>query len=200
MATLNDYWRSMRKQETQRRVFIRARKNGEKLHYIGYVSKNNHWHKTLINSWLFRFGGYKEIRYYNPTTKKLVGVWDLEKHDKYCREHGYNDMVTRDGNYVTLVDRQYKKNVKKEEVKEKEIKQKKSETLREYFDRIHIDSGDDSGFIIVNESTEMQVSRRYLECSAWEHLLDYEIYDYIYPVYNMYGVETIKLYIRKKEA
>ncbi len=90
--------------------------------------------------------------------------------------------------------------LKKEEVKEKETKQEKSETLREYLDRIHIDSGDDSGFIIVNGSTEMQVSRRYLECSAWEDLLDYEIYDYIYPVYNMYGVETIKLYIREKEA
>ena len=71
------------------------------------------------------------------------------------------------------------------------------ETLRQYLDRIHIDSGNDSGFVLQHGSTEMLVSRRYLESKPWKHLLDKKITDYQYPYYNIYGQKTIKLFIEK---
>lgn len=205
MAVLDNYFKEMAKRATQRRVFIRARKKGEKLHYIGYVSKANQYHKVQINSWLFRFGGYEEIRYYNPKTKKCVGMWNLEKHDKYCREHGYNDTVWKDNEYVTLVEKKEKKKMENKEnntgrfrqkVEENKREEHKEETLREYLDRIHVDSGSDAGFIIqeIGKSTEMQVSRRYIECAAWEYLLDMKIVDFEYAT-TIYGQQTIKLYL-----
>lgn len=77
-----------------------------------------------------------------------------------------------------------------------EKKQQKNETLREYLDRIHVYSGDDSGFIVQEmfKNTEMQVSRRYLECEAWSYLLDKEIVDYEFTT-NIYGQKTIKFYL-----
>lgn len=184
---INDYFKEMAKREKQRKVFIRARKDGEKLHYIGYVSRNNTWHKSLINSWLFRFGGYKEVRYYNPKTKKCVGVWDLKTHNEYCREHHYNDMVGCDNVYFTEVKRTKKKEFNMTEIK----KENSSETLREYLDRIHIFEGNDAGFVVVDGNTEMHVSRRYLECEAWKHLLDKKIVDYC-ETRNIWGVRTAK--------
>lgn len=75
-----------------------------------------------------------------------------------------------------------------------------SETLREYLDRIGVNSGSDAGLVIQEmfKGTEMQVSRRYLESAPWQHLLDYEIVDYIYPYVTIYGSETIKLFIQEK--
>lgn len=192
MAVLDDYFKEMAKREKQRKVFIRARKDGEKFHYIGYVSKENPWDKTLINSWLFRFGRYKEVRYYNPKTKKCVGVWDLKKHNEYCVEHHYNDTVGNENIYFTEVKKEKKEKFNMKEPKE--IKEENSsETLREFLDRINIGPGDDRGFVVheLFTNTEMQVSRRYLECEAWKYLLDKKIVDY-YEVTNIWGVRTAK--------
>ena len=71
-----------------------------------------------------------------------------------------------------------------------------SETLRQYLDRIGIKSGNDSGFVVQNGSTEMQVSRRYLESEPWRDILEKEIVDYEYPYVNMYGQKTIKLFVK----
>ena len=190
-------FKEMAKRNKQRKVFIRARKDGEKLHYIGYVSKNNLWHKTLINSWLFRFGGYKEVRYYDPKTKKCVGIWDLKKHDDYCEKHHYNDMVGCDNVYFTEVTKPKDKGkygLIMEETKE--------QTLREYLDSIDIHEGDDSRFVLqeMNKSTEMAVSRRYIECEAWNYLLDCVIVDYTYPYYDLWGNKTIKLFLERKDG
>lgn len=200
MTVLNDYFKEMAKRANQKRVFIRAKKKGEKLHYIGYVSnaQSDLYHRTLITSWLLRFGGYEEIRYYNPKTKKCVGIWNLEKHNNYCREHHYNDTVWKDSDYVTLVEK--KKEIYtgrfRQKVEETKREENEGETLREYLDRIHVDSGSDAGFVIqeIGKNTEMQVSRRYLECAAWEHLLDKRIVDFE-TVTTIYGQETIKLYL-----
>lgn len=208
MTKLNDYWNT---EANKKVVFVRARKDNEKLHYIGYVTKWNleFNHKIQITSWLLRFGGYKEIRYYNAKTKKCVGRWNLEKLDNYCKEKGINDFVWKDGNYLTLVEvKKEKFNIEKEKkmenytgrfrqkVKETKREEHKEETLREYLDRIHVDSGSDAGFIIqeIGKSTEMQVSRRYIECAAWEYLLDMKIVDFEYAT-TIYGQQTIKLYL-----
>ncbi len=78
----------------------------------------------------------------------------------------------------------------------KEEKQVKKETLGEYLDRIHIWPGDDSGFIVQElfKNTEMQVSRRYLECEAWKYLLDKEI---VYCEYttNIWGQKVMKFWL-----
>lgn len=81
------------------------------------------------------------------------------------------------------------------------MSKERNETLREYLDRIHIGSGDDSGFVVqeIFKSTEMQVSRRYLECETWRYILDCEIVDFIYPFINMYGQKTIKFIVKKIE-
>ena len=75
----------------------------------------------------------------------------------------------------------------------KEVVESKSETLREYLDRINVKEGSDAGFIVqeLYKYTEMHVSRRYLECEAWKHLLDKKIVDYMFTV-DIYGNETIK--------
>lgn len=192
MTKLNDYWKDAANKKV---VFVRARKDNEKLHYVGYVTKLHleFNHKIQITSWLLRFGGYKEIRYYNAKTKKCVGRWNLEKLENYCKEKGINDFVWKDNNYLALVD------VKKEKfniVKEKEMEKQKGETLREYLDRIHIYEGDDSGFAIqeVGKSTEMQVSRRYIECPTWSYLLDMEIVDFEI-ITNIWGNRTAKFYL-----
>ncbi len=77
-----------------------------------------------------------------------------------------------------------------------EEKKQKNETLREYLDRINVGPGDDRGFIVQElfKNTEMQVSRRYLECATWEYLLDKEIVDYEFTL-NIYGDKTIKFYL-----
>lgn len=81
------------------------------------------------------------------------------------------------------------------------MSKERNETLREYLDRIHIGSGDDSGFVVqeLGKGTEMQVSRRYLECDTWSYILDCEIVDYIYPFINMYGQTTVKFIVQKIE-
>lgn len=70
-----------------------------------------------------------------------------------------------------------------------------AQTLRQYLDSIGIESGSDALFVVqeLNRNTEFQCSRRYLECPTWVYMLDLEIYDYVYPFYDIYGVETIKL-------
>jgi len=81
------------------------------------------------------------------------------------------------------------------------MSKERNETLREYLDRIHIESGDDSGFAVqeLGKATEMQVSRRYLECETWNYILDCEIVDFIYPFVNIYGQRTIKFIVQKIE-
>ena len=74
----------------------------------------------------------------------------------------------------------------------------KSQTLREYLDQIHVGPGDESSFAIVHDNVEMQVSRRYLESTPMKHYLDMEIVDYTYPYTNLYGVETIRLFLKEK--
>lgn len=79
----------------------------------------------------------------------------------------------------------------------------RGETLREYLDRIHIGPGDDSGFILKEGyfgGTEMQVSRRYLECPTWSYLLDREIIDFKQGVCDIYGQETILFIVSDKES
>ena len=69
----------------------------------------------------------------------------------------------------------------------------KSETLRQYLDRINIKEGDDSGFVVkvFPSGTTYEVSRRYLESEPMKDILDKTIIDYAYPYYNMYGLSTI---------
>lgn len=69
----------------------------------------------------------------------------------------------------------------------------KSETLRQYLDRIHIDSGDDSGFVVkvFPGGTTYEVSRRYLESEPMKYILDKTIIHFEYPYYNLYGQKTI---------
>ena len=74
----------------------------------------------------------------------------------------------------------------------------RAQTLREYLDQIHVDPGDESSFAIVHGNVEMQVSRRYLESTPMKHYLDMEIVDYTYPYTNLYGVETIRLFLKEK--
>ena len=189
MAKINNDMKQYFKDMNKKKVFIRARKKHEKLHYIGYVTRGQlYGDKVHVNSWLFRFGGYEEVRYYNPKTKKLVGTWTLEKHNNYCKEHGYNDMVWTENGYYLVLEKRKKKTCNK-----KEVVESKSETLREYLDRINVENGSDAGFIVqeLYKNTEMHVSRRYLECEAWKYLLDKKIVDYMTTV-DIYGNETIK--------
>ena len=72
------------------------------------------------------------------------------------------------------------------------------QTLREYFDKIHIDSGDNSEFVIVDGGTELCVSRRYLESDSMRRYLDMVIVDFIYPYVSINGTETIKLFLADK--
>ena len=73
------------------------------------------------------------------------------------------------------------------------------ETLRDALDNMGIKSGDNRGFIVIlydkniNE-TEMQVSRRYLECPAWKYILDLYVVD-THLMTDMYGNETIAFYV-----
>lgn len=75
-----------------------------------------------------------------------------------------------------------------------------NEILKDYLNRINIGPGNDSGFVVqeLGKGTEMQVSRRYLECEAWKYILDCEIVDYVYPFVNIYGQQTIKFIVQKK--
>lgn len=73
-----------------------------------------------------------------------------------------------------------------------------AQTLREYLDQIHVGPGDERSFVIVHGNTEMQVSRRYLESAPMQHYLDMEIVDFTYPYVNVYGVETILLFLKEK--
>lgn len=79
----------------------------------------------------------------------------------------------------------------------------KEETLKEYLDRIHCEPGSDEGFVLEVISNlpginEMCVSRRYLECEPNKKLLNYIIVDYAYPYMDIYGHETIKLFITER--
>ena len=78
----------------------------------------------------------------------------------------------------------------------------KSETLKEYLDRINIGPGDDSGFVVKTlfGNTTMEVSRRYLESKPMKKYLDMEIFDYIYPYINLYGQSTILFILDNKQA
>lgn len=88
------------KRQKGQRLFIRAKsKKTGKFEYVGYIPKNWIHHRILATSWLLRFGGYSEVRYYIPKTKKLLEKWDLEQHEKYCESHWYSDWVNRDTDY-----------------------------------------------------------------------------------------------------
>lgn len=78
----------------------------------------------------------------------------------------------------------------------------KSETLKQYLDRINIGPGDDSGFVVKTlfGNTTMEVSRRYLESEPMKKYLDMEIFDYIYPYINLYGQRTILFILDNKQA
>ena len=78
----------------------------------------------------------------------------------------------------------------------------KSETLKQYLDRINIGPGDDSGFVVKTlfGNTTMEVSRRYLESEPMKKYLDMEIFDYIYPYINLYGQSTILFILDNKQA
>ena len=76
----------------------------------------------------------------------------------------------------------------------------KNETLRDYLDRIGATHGDNSQFVLEEEgiNTTMEVSRRYLECAAWDYLLDRNIVSYKYPYINTFGERTIKIVVEGK--
>lgn len=85
------------------RYFMRAKsKETGKYEYVGYIPKSWLWHRIHATSWLLRFGGYSEVRYYNPKNKKLIDKWDIKKHDNYCLGQHYNDTVWRDGDYFVM--------------------------------------------------------------------------------------------------
>lgn len=74
----------------------------------------------------------------------------------------------------------------------------KTLTLREYLDQIHVGPGDESSFVIVHGSTEMNVCRRYLESTPMQNYLDMVIVDFVYPYTTIYGVDTIKIFLADK--
>ena len=74
----------------------------------------------------------------------------------------------------------------------------KALTLREYLDQNHIDSNDDSDFVIVHGNVQMNVCRRYLESTPMQKYLDMIIVDFVYPYTTIYGVDTIKIFLADK--
>ncbi len=88
------------KRPMAKRMFIRARsKETGKFEYVGNIPHGWMWHYIHATSWLLRFGGYDLVRYYNSKTKQLIREFDLESHEKYCRENRWNDFVWRDTDY-----------------------------------------------------------------------------------------------------
>lgn len=98
MTHISKIARDIRRRQKQQRFFVRAKVKGGKFKYVGYVSRVNGYSNVLITSWLLRFGGYEEVRYYNSKTKRMLYSWTLETHDENCRKHCWNDFVLKDQN------------------------------------------------------------------------------------------------------
>ena len=88
------------KKQNGQKLFIRAKsKKTGKFEYVGFIPKNWIYHKVLVTSWLLRFGGYSEVRYYDPKTKRRLEEWNLATHEKFCRCVRYNDWVNKNTEY-----------------------------------------------------------------------------------------------------
>ena len=73
-------------------------------------------------------------------------------------------------------------------------------TLRETLDEMHVGPGDSRGFMVQEglfSRTVMNVSRRYLECAAWKHLLDRKVLAYFDDVSPL-GEESVKFILENE--
>lgn len=96
---IQKYFRRKRRQ----RYFFRGKQGeNDKVKYIGNILRTDPYHWVLASSWLFRFGGYTEIRIYDPKTKKRVGIFNLEEFNDYCQKKNYNDFVLKNGIYLNI--------------------------------------------------------------------------------------------------